>query len=115
MTEVTVHIEELVLHGFDPHGRHALADALQAELGRLLGEALAEGPDVPEGSAAQRSRGLPSLEAGPVELPAGSPAAVVGTRLGSAVFESLAPVVAAARRGGDGHDCVGSAEHSPAA
>jgi hypothetical protein len=32
VTTVRVHIDELVLHGFDPASRHAIADAVQAEL-----------------------------------------------------------------------------------
>ena len=33
-----VHIEELVLHGFDPRDRHAFGDAIRAELGQLLAD-----------------------------------------------------------------------------
>jgi hypothetical protein len=32
VTTVRVHIDELVLHGFDAGSRHAIADAVQAEL-----------------------------------------------------------------------------------
>ena len=35
---INLHIEELVLHGFDPAGRYQIAAALQAELARLLEE-----------------------------------------------------------------------------
>jgi hypothetical protein len=37
---IRLHIEELVLHSFDPHDRYAIADAFQQELSRLLGEQL---------------------------------------------------------------------------
>ena len=37
-SEVNMHIERLVLDGFPPDGRHAVGDALGAELGRLLSE-----------------------------------------------------------------------------
>ena len=33
---IEVLIDELVLHGFDPHERHAVGDSLSAELTRLL-------------------------------------------------------------------------------
>ena len=33
---IEVLIDEIVLHGFEPHDRHALGDAIRAELGRLL-------------------------------------------------------------------------------
>ena len=35
---ITVHIEELVLTGFPTGSRHVIADAVQAELTRLIGE-----------------------------------------------------------------------------
>ena len=35
---VTLRIEEVVLHGFDPRDRHAIAEALREELGRLFAE-----------------------------------------------------------------------------
>jgi hypothetical protein len=36
--EIEVHIEELVLHGFDPHSRWSVADALENQLRGLLAE-----------------------------------------------------------------------------
>lgn len=33
---IRVRIEELVLHGFDPRDRRAIAEAVREELGRLL-------------------------------------------------------------------------------
>lgn len=33
---IELHIDELVLHGFDPRDRHAIGDAVQQELARLL-------------------------------------------------------------------------------
>jgi hypothetical protein len=33
---IEVLIDEFVLHGFDPHERHAVGDSLSAELTRLL-------------------------------------------------------------------------------
>jgi hypothetical protein len=33
---VTLHIEQLVLHGFDPRDRHAIGDALRGELATLM-------------------------------------------------------------------------------
>ncbi|MEO8353231.1 MAG: hypothetical protein ABI680_15995 [Chthoniobacteraceae bacterium] len=36
--EIDVHIEELVLHGFDPHSRWSVADALENQLRGLLAE-----------------------------------------------------------------------------
>jgi hypothetical protein len=36
--EIQVHIEELVLHGFDPRSRWSVADALESQLRGLLAE-----------------------------------------------------------------------------
>lgn len=55
---IELHIEELVLHGFDPRDRHAIADAVQSELTRLVGE---------RGLHAQ-SIEAPRLDAGTIEL-----------------------------------------------
>ncbi len=43
---VTVHVDELVLHGFDPRDRHAIADAVHAELAALF----TASPPQPSGS-----------------------------------------------------------------
>jgi hypothetical protein len=36
MTRIVVHIEELVLHGFDAASRHTIGDAARAEIERRL-------------------------------------------------------------------------------
>ena len=36
--EIEVHIEELILHGFDPRSRWKIGDAVEHELRRLLSE-----------------------------------------------------------------------------
>jgi hypothetical protein len=38
MTRVIVHIDRLVLKGFRPEDRHAIAQGLREELGRRLGD-----------------------------------------------------------------------------
>jgi hypothetical protein len=35
-TMIRLHINELVLHGFDPRDRHAIADAVRLELARII-------------------------------------------------------------------------------
>ena len=59
---VEVDIEELVLHGFPPHQRQRIADALRAELARLLTE---EG--VPDGW--QQGGTISQLNAGEIRVP----------------------------------------------
>lgn len=36
---VTIHVEELVLHGFDPRDGNAIGEALRAELARVMSDA----------------------------------------------------------------------------
>ena len=43
MPEIELTIDELVLHGFSPHDRGRIGDAVHAELARLLGALGAEG------------------------------------------------------------------------
>ncbi len=50
---VALHIEDLVLHGFAPGDRHAIAEGLRRELAHLLAEhglppTLAQGIDAPQ-------------------------------------------------------------------
>ena len=50
---IEVLIDEIVLHGFEPHERHALGDAIRVELARLL--ALdAAGKDHPRAADVER-------------------------------------------------------------
>jgi hypothetical protein len=37
-SEINLHIEELVLHGFAPRDRHGIREAVEAELMRLISE-----------------------------------------------------------------------------
>ncbi|MBD0326005.1 MAG: hypothetical protein ICV68_06225, partial [Pyrinomonadaceae bacterium] len=39
---IELHIEELILHGFERRDRYAIADAFERELSRLLSEQFAE-------------------------------------------------------------------------
>ncbi len=77
-------IGELVLHGVPPGSRHHVADAVVAELERLLAErglgALAEGPTR-----------IDSIDAGQL-APAPPAGAALGTAVARQVHASLAPV-----------------------
>ena len=65
---IEVLIDEIVLHGFEPHDRHALGDAIRVELARLL--ALdAAGRDHPRATDVERVA-IPG-----VRLERGAPAA----------------------------------------
>lgn len=75
---VEVEIEELVLHGFAPLDRHAVAEAVQRELARLV----AAGP--PPARDADR------LDAGSFPAPDGRDTGELGARIASSVGEVLA-------------------------
>ena len=55
-----LHIDELVLHGFDPRDRHAIGDAVQQELHRLVAERGIAPVDAPIE--------IPHLDAGTIDL-----------------------------------------------
>lgn len=76
-------IDELVLHGFRPGDRYAIAEAVQRELGRLFTEA-----GVPPGLAA-RERELFRLDAGSFEMAHAATPDAVGTQVAGALYRSL--------------------------
>jgi hypothetical protein len=80
--DVELHIDELVLHGFDRRDGPAIGDAARAELARLVGAAGA--PDV---LAARGSVELAVADAG--ELGPDASAELLGGRIGRAVFEGI--------------------------
>jgi hypothetical protein len=84
---IRVHIEELVLHGFEPGDRRRIADALQAHLAELLSEApLSE----------ERTAGitLERWDAGTIRIREGSVPAVVGEQLAAALHGGMGRWVA---------------------
>jgi len=79
---IDLHIEELVLHRFDPRDRHAIADAVQQELVRLVGERGVTGVQGP--------LEIPRLDGGTIQL-AGTRGAGAGAPIARAVHSTLAP------------------------
>ena len=74
---IDVHIEELILHGFDPGTRWNVGDALDNELRGLLAK---EG--IPPAWQASPER----IEAGTVRAHAESIPAVIGTEIARAIY-----------------------------
>jgi hypothetical protein len=77
---VALHIEELVLHGFAPGDRHAIAEGLQGELTRLLTER-----GLPRALAAGAS--WETLATPPVAVGTGSRPEVIGAQVARSVYE----------------------------
>ncbi len=79
---VEVHIDELVLHGFAPSDRHAIAQAVQRELARLIGEGqlpLSQGNSV----------ALKQIDAGTFQVKADSKPANSGVQIARSVFRGM--------------------------
>jgi hypothetical protein len=79
---IRVHIDELVLHGFEPGDRHCIAEALQARLLDLLQEGtLLQGPV--SGDELDRA------DAGTIRVREGSPAGAIGAQLAAALHGGM--------------------------
>lgn len=76
---VELHIEELVLHGFAPHDRHRIGDAVERELHRLLAE---------RGILAN-AVAAPHLVAPAIRVANPSHAGTVGRQIAASVFSAL--------------------------
>lgn len=81
--QVELHIEELVLHGFPPGDRYAIADAVERELTRLLG-------GVGAVELARKSMQVVQLDAGSFKVAPGSRSATVGAQVAQALYGNLA-------------------------
>jgi len=82
MSRIRVHIDRLVLNGFDPGQRQALAEGLQAELGRVLAGQ----------GGTWRGERIPALRLGRLPLDPGlSGSRSLGMRVASAIGKRLQP------------------------
>lgn len=79
---LSLHIEELILHGFAPGDRYRIADALERELARLLAEHSA--PPAWSGNAH-----VEAMDAGAFQVAAGSRPDVIGGQIAEAVWSAL--------------------------
>jgi hypothetical protein len=89
MTEIRLHIDELILHGFDPRQRHAIADAVQAELTRLLTDSLGDPSSFETNPPASYGR----VDAGTVDLASGTLPAGTGAALAAAIQTAIQPLL----------------------
>jgi hypothetical protein len=75
---ISVRIEELVLHGFDPRQRHAIGAAVERELARLLHD-----------PAPVSARAVARVDGGSFDVPRDAPPAVVGTHIARAIHAEV--------------------------
>lgn len=73
MTRIVLHIDRLVLKGFERQAREGIAEGLREELTRLLA--------APEVACQLQSRhGVPALKVGAIRIQAGAPPAAIGVQ-----------------------------------
>lgn len=89
-TTVRIHIDELVLHGFDARSRHAIGDAVQAELQRRLARDPAFARELVARTPATQGIALQRLDAPVVALSAH--AQRDGRAIGAAIHHSVASI-----------------------
>ena len=80
---VEIHLEQLVLDGFDPRDRHRIAGAVESGLARLFENQSVD----PQRLAAMGDR--LKINAGRIVIPAGGSPDGIGAQIASAVFEGL--------------------------
>ena len=80
--KLELHIEELMLDGFDPRDRHRIADELQRSLTLLLSESQA-------GAIERQDGQIERLDAGTVSIPRGASSSDVGSRVAGAITQAL--------------------------
>ena len=80
--DIELVIDEIVLHGFDPRQRHAIADAMTAELTRLLQAQAGQ-------LGAGRSADVAHANGGTFESPPSRPARATGTGIARSVWTAV--------------------------
>lgn len=87
---VELHIEELVLHGFERGDRHAIADAVERELSRLLAEQFSAESIPPAFSGDEGITGSGAhLDAGAFQLASNARPDAVGVQIAQTVYGGL--------------------------
>lgn len=81
---IQVHIQELILHGFDPATRYHVADAVQSELTRLFAHQ-------PVSHALQQGGEARYLNAGSFKVTPTMKADAIGSQVARSVYNSLNP------------------------
>jgi len=79
---IELHIESLVVHGFEPHDGHRLKEAVARRLAELLSE-----HGLPE--ALSGAGGIESIDAGEIRMAPGSKPEATGGQVARAVFGGL--------------------------
>ena len=76
---VEIHIDRLILDGFDPGDRPVIRSAVKDELARLIRE---HGPPA-------RVSGAGSIDAGTMDITPGAPARQIGIEIARSIYQGL--------------------------
>jgi len=76
---IELHIEELVLHGFEAKDRHRIAGEVERELARLVGD----------GQGLRGNIAIERLNGGEFRVPAGAKPQAAGKQIAQSVYRSL--------------------------
>jgi hypothetical protein len=81
-SEINLHIEELVLHGFAPGDRHRISEAVQQELTRLISE---------QSGFASASKNITRdhVDGGNFRMTNAAKTTVVGTQIAGAIWGGI--------------------------
>ena len=79
-SDIHLHIEELVLHGFAPGDRHQIAEAVEQELVRLIAQ---------QPLSAQKNISLERIDGGSFQMKSDARPASVGEQIAGAVHGGL--------------------------
>jgi hypothetical protein len=85
---IKLHIEELVLHGFAPNDRYAIADAVEQELSRLFGSSAEQSHSDFTSTLIEHSSNT-RLDAGAFQVEQNSKAGSIGNQIAQAVHGGL--------------------------
>ena len=82
---VELHIEQLVLHGFDPRDRRAIGEAVQRELARLFAQ--------PPTGVQPRDRWIAQADGGTFIMPGARPGGTRGDAAGAPIARAVHDVI----------------------
>ncbi len=83
---IKLHIEELVLHSFDPNDRYAIMDAVEHELSRLLAAGF-DASVLPSSMTVNSDR--PRVEGGNFHVASGAKPNSIGAQIAQAVHQGI--------------------------
>ncbi len=82
MNNIELNINELILHGFSPHDRYRIGEAVERQLTQMLTE---------QGMPASLFQGgdMPHINGGTFNVSPNAPAETVGTQVAQSVYKNI--------------------------